>query len=275
MKFVDPSLNYLIPFKFDDLGRIGGKFDGGYVVPKRPFDETDVLISFGMGDSFDLEDNYSNSNGIVHVYDHTVNLNIFILRFLKQVKRLLYFKSNFDSIKNRFRTIKKYYLANKNKNFVHFKKKISNSINLKEDILVEDVFKKISSNNIFLSIDIEGDEYKILKEVTYYSERVNLLIVEFHDIENNLNIFQENVKTILEDFIIVHLHGNNCSYISKYGLPNVLEITFVNKKKYKTLQNRSKVLKFPINDLDQPNHPYIKDLNFQFSVWLVKNYKLI
>ena len=46
-KKIPKSYKYLIPHSFDKLIRVGGQFDGGYVVAKKPLDETDLLISFG------------------------------------------------------------------------------------------------------------------------------------------------------------------------------------------------------------------------------------
>ena len=37
-----------------------------------------------------------------------------------------------------------------------------------------------------LKIDIEGDEYKLLNEVNKNLNKLNLVIIEFHDLRKNL-----------------------------------------------------------------------------------------
>lgn len=263
---VNQKLNYLIPKKTQGLIRVGSNFDGGYVVAKKPFIDSDILISFGLGEIFNLEESFVKSGRIVHVYDHTVNYRIFILRFLKQLRRFLHFKSNLSSIKNKFIILKNYIRIKNLKNFNHFKNKINNKKVSNIDIPIQNVFKKTLSKNIFLSIDIEGDEYKILNQIILESDRVNLLVIEFHDIDQNIILFEKTIKTLKEKFFIIHLHGNNCSYQLNSGIPNVLEISFVNKNKYQDLAIEEKVLNFPIKDLDQPNYPFAKDIEFKFKV---------
>ncbi len=45
--------------------------------------------------------------------------------------------------------------------------------------------------NIILKIDIEGDEYKILGTVNNECHKINLLIVEFHNISKNIGMIKK------------------------------------------------------------------------------------
>ena len=55
----------------------------------------------------------------------------------------------------------------------------------------------------------------------------------------------------------MHVHGNNWAGIQN-GIPDVLELTYINKKNI--LVNTSKNKKpFPIEKLDYPNHKDRKD----------------
>ena len=75
------NLNYLRPIKINNLFRVGNKTDGGYVVPSKPFQQIDCIISFGLGDNFSFEDHalLLNNNLNIVVYDHTVNIFYFYL----------------------------------------------------------------------------------------------------------------------------------------------------------------------------------------------------
>ena len=52
-----------------------------------------------------------------------------------------------------------------------------------------------NNNNILLKIDIEGDELKILDEINHNFDKINLLIIEFHDLD-----LQKNFEKV-ENFI--------------------------------------------------------------------------
>ena len=60
-----------------------------------------------------------------------------------------------------------------------------------------------------VKIDIEGDEYKIIKDIKNFSNKIHILIVEFHNLDKPRKLFKENIiflKTLLN---IIHIHGNN------------------------------------------------------------------
>ena len=85
-------------------------------------------------------------------------------------------------------------------------------------------FKK---KKMILKIDIEGDEYKILEQIKKQFLKINLLIIEFHNIHKNLNKLKNFIKKT--KFKIIHIHGNNYGYKQK-----LVEMTFINSKKFKT-----------------------------------------
>jgi len=202
----------------------------------------------------------------VHVYDHTVSKKVFLFRLLKQIRRLFHFKSNFNSIYKKYCTLKKYRLLNKSLKFKHHQIKITDNPTNPKEINIDNILKKIDHKNIFFSIDIEGDEYKIIKDLNYFHDRINIIVLEFHDIEKNTYNFEKAINLLNENFLIIHLHGNNCSYICENGIPNVMEVTLVNKKKYSHLKQNSVITRFPIEGLDQPNYQFVPDHKFEFEI---------
>ena len=74
------NFNYLRPIKVNNLIRIGNKNDGGYIVPSKPFQQIDGIVSFGLGDNFSFEQNalIQNNRLKIIVYDHTVNFFYFL-----------------------------------------------------------------------------------------------------------------------------------------------------------------------------------------------------
>ena len=93
---LDKSFNYLIPFDEKDLIRLGNNYDGGYIISKKSLEKDNFLLSFGMSSDWSFEEDFIKENKLnkVHIYDHTVDLNFFLIRLYKSFKRIFYFKSN-------------------------------------------------------------------------------------------------------------------------------------------------------------------------------------
>ena len=148
-------------------------------------------------------------------------------------------------------------------NVKFFREKITYPIKNKIDTDIKKVFLRIENNSeVILKCDIEGSEYLIIDQLLQYSNNIKMLIFEFHWIDKKENIFIESVKKLQSKFEIIHIHANNHFQTLKNGLPIVLEITLLNKKfspsKIEYVDN------FPIKNLDFPNNPFLKDIEFSF-----------
>ncbi len=266
-KILPEIYNFLRPKQTDNLSRIGIKQDGGYIIEKSALDKVNHLIAFGMSDEFSFETNFLNYNKLnsLQIYDHTVNHKNYIFRILKVFRRLITFRRNVKQFNNE---ISKYYnflkfVNNKNVNF--FPLKITKHALKRREINLDIIFSKLdqSINNIGLKIDIEGDEYNIIDGINCNSEKINFLIIEFHKIDKNKEIFFNSVKKLLEIFDIIHLHGNNHELLLPDGFPKVIEISFVNKKNNLSYVNFP--TSFPIEGLDYPNNPLLPDIKINFK----------
>ena len=56
---LDKKYNFLRPIKINRLIRLGRKMDGGYIVDSNIIDNCNILISFGLGDSSQIPDQWS------------------------------------------------------------------------------------------------------------------------------------------------------------------------------------------------------------------------
>jgi len=261
---LDKSLNFLRPYEIKDLIRIGRNEDGGYIVPKEILNKSNFLLSFGMGSHWNFEEDflkYSIKNK-VHIYDHTVDLFFFIYRIYKSIKRIFYFKSSIKNVVYKYNELINFLKINK-KRFIHYKEKVD----IKKNQFCTDlitIFSRISEKKLILKIDIEGDEYKILKNILNFLDKIELLIIEFHEIDIKREKFVMIIKEIQNNYNIIHLHGNNATGYCDDGLPRTIEITFLKKNIDKILPLK-KINKFPINGLDFPNLPYVQDLEINFN----------
>ena len=126
---LDSSFDYLIPYDENDLIRVGNKNDGGYIISKKSLEKDHFLLSFGMSNEWSFEEEFTkyNSLNIVNIYDHTVDLNFFILRLYKSIKRLFYFKSSFKNISTKIEELVKYLRLNNSSILQSIKSTIASS----------------------------------------------------------------------------------------------------------------------------------------------------
>jgi hypothetical protein len=112
-----------------------------------------------------------------------------------------------------------------------------------------------SSRDIFLKMDIEGDEYAWL-EHTPHLEHIKQLVIEFHDVWNHIDIFDKVFKT----HRLVHAHANNFGDMDDTK-PRVIEMTFIRKEYVPDVLNTTSL---PIEGLDTPNNFNAPDLDLNF-----------
>ena len=251
-KIILPEFFY--PLYETDLIRLGKDNDGGYLIPKQSLNQTKLVYSFGLNDDFSFEKEFYNKTGAkIICYDHAVSWKFFVKSFL-----LADFKSFFKYFK--------YKVFFNGKNKIHEKKYIA-PIGTSHQFFKEDEIVDINSmlidpslNSLFFKIDIEGSEYRILEQLTKYASCMTGMVIEFHDCDINYH----RIKNFIESFELqlVHIHVNNCDFVTDSGFPRALELTFSPKQFNKKITDKTK--KFPIS-LDQPNNQLFQDYPLEFN----------
>jgi len=256
--------SFLKPYnvKTENLIRIGPKSDGGYIVHKDSINLTKKIITCGLNDDWKFEKNFTklNNHCFVEAYDHTIDKDFWYQRFKKDIIHFFLLKKlRLSKIIKMFDYID-YKIFFKKKN-IHFLKKVVRNSEKEGEISLTDIIDNFE--DIFLKIDIEGNEYEILPEVTKHSEKIISLIVEFHDIDSNLDKIE---KFIIENKFLklIHIHANNYKDINTNGNPNDIELTFVNKNKINISNERSQK-SYPIHGLDYKNLKRKKDIELKFN----------
>jgi hypothetical protein len=84
-----------------------------------------------------------------------------------------------------------------------------------------------------------------------YADRINAIAIEFHNADSLRPIFISAIKRLQDKFKIVHIHTNNFAGHAEDGLPECLEITFINKKIKILTYKKRKTL--PLKGLDFQN----------------------
>jgi hypothetical protein len=238
-----------------DLVRIGKNNDGGYLVGTNSLERSRYLISLGIGDDWSFEEDFlkkNRSNVIVKCFDDILDEKFLIKRIILQLLPIFYnrnFKYFMYLLKNYF-------------NFLKIKKKIKFN---KKKIFYNDlneILNKISGEgegrSVFLKIDIEGSEYRILDSILSNQNKLLGLVIEFHDCDLHKDRILNFVKNL--NLTLIHIHGNNYAETDLGGDVTVFEVTF-DKFPIKI----DEVNKLP-NLLDMPNDANQKEIILKFDI---------
>ena len=247
-----------------NLIRFGKDNDGGYLVEKQSIFKSKSLISLGLGHDWSFEKDYYKSNKKpIYCYDHSVSyssIRKYSLRSLgsyffrifkpKYFLKKKFFSNMLDDIflfvdyKNFFKDSKK-----------HFKQRIGPG---KDGVNINHILNK---NNIelpvFIKIDIEGSEYRILDELLKFQNNITGIVIEFHDFDIHINRIIKFIENLEMD--LVHIHPQNPAPINDYNIPTQIEISFA--KNPEKISNNPKIP----NDLDQPANPSFNEIEIKFA----------
>jgi len=216
--------------------------DGGYIAPVNILEKSVALFTYGVAHDIRYESEYATKyKKPAYLFDHTVD-----------------------------------HPVNPEPNLTFKKEGLGFSLNC-NDFLVHYAQTKISGD-VLLKVDVEGAEYDYfnavnMKELAHITTGV---ILEIHDL-NNPTIREKFISMMNKFkpyFVVNHVHGNNWGgkfdYIEKvheskfsgYVVPNVIEITFVNKRYVDVMVPDNS--KFPVPGLDLPNNANTDELNLDF-----------
>jgi len=221
--------------------RIGGSFDGGYIMltPKEYADNSGIAYSFGISYHSQWDLDMVEKGYHVFQYDGTIQ------NPPDKHEQLHFYRNNITG----------------------------HSIHSDNERTISDIIQEHNhqEKDVILQMDIEGAEWDALESIsTEDILHFEQLIIEFHSLTfKNQDEFERQIK-ILEKLNathqVIHIHGNNCSpsvpiwnYLEQKNiliLPTVLEVSYVRKRDYKFTSCN---LDFPTT-LDMPNRPDWDDI---------------
>jgi hypothetical protein len=251
----------LKPIHKYNLIRLGKKNDGGYLVEKESLFNSKGLISFGLNYDWSFEKDFFQNNEVpIHCYDPTVKYSS-IKKFSRKYLLKL-FNKNYWSITGIKNIIKLFNLSKDykkffSKNVVHYQRAIGIGKNL---IKLEDVFKNINLSPIFLKIDIEGSEYRILDDIIFFQKHISGLVIEFHNVDLHMSRILDFIRKL--NLTLVHIHGQNPGgkdYLDQNQDPIQIEITFSRFNSFLDLKSQ-----IP-HELDQPADPRFDEIKLFFD----------
>ena len=114
-------------------------------------------------------------------------------------------------------------------------------------------------------MDIEGNEYLCLPQLLPFLNKLNGMVIEFHNLAVTDMKFEMLLDEFSKEFYVSHVHGNNFfNLMDKTNIPPVLEVTFINKKLVSEKVVLSKQ-KYPIEGLDAPCDRFKDDYEISFN----------
>jgi len=221
-----------------ELARLGNIFDGGYAVPVEAMKAADVLMGYGIDIDISFEreftqrynkPSYGFDCGVESIY--TGNDRCYFLSECIGTSDYLY--------KNQ---------------------KSSGKIFTFSEQLER---LRLTNKKIAIKMDIEGAEYAVMDEILEYQQNITAIVIEVHFKKTTPENLVKFFSSINENFILLHIHGNNFSHCVKGEIPTVIELTYVNKNlvsSYQVSDNQ----KFP-RPLDRPNFSVIPDCEFEIK----------
>ena len=250
------------PVACDSLARVGGPNDGGYVVPLDAIAAADALLSFGLSHDWTFERDFRKRNprAVIHCYDHTVTVQSAMLYSFGQMLRFV-LRWNGRYLRKSFAWMD-YLVFFRGRN-VHFRQRIWRDQS-NNSATIADAFGKLAENSqVFVKVDIEGSEYRILDDLLDHPANIVALAIEFHDVDILTQRFTSLVEKIKREFHIVHIHGNNLAGVTPSGFPMAPEITFLSKRFFDSSPQPTR-LSYPVKGLDSPNYPGMPDIELSF-----------
>jgi hypothetical protein len=221
-----------------ELVRLGGAHDGGYVLVESLL-RGGIAYSFGVGDDVSWDLAMADRGYQVYLYDNTIDA-----------------------------------LPVAHPGF-HFSKiglcaAGASAVDLRslEELLAQN--GHLGGRDMVLKIDIEGAEWTVLETLPRtVLQGFSQIVIEFHSL-GVLNAMYDRIvaalRALREEFVPIHVHGNNACDITVVGgvpVPDILEVTFVRRGQIAT---KACTRTFP-TALDQTNLPEPPDLylgSFQF-----------
>lgn len=271
------TLEFLRPLPIKGKIRLGSKWDGGYVVYKKILDQTDVLMTYGVGWDVAFEEDFNSITGKeVYMFDPTM-FGKYMLD-LKTLKKHLFdikLPAATSYIHNVWKAWRKR-KALKQKRIYFVNEGIAAAPREKYNTFEAHVKQfNLQGKSVLLKIDIEGAEFPLFAQPGIYQNlgAVNQFILEIHDLKNRLRKIQQIFQRLSADFEIIHVHGvNSVPTFVLYGqspeddvvVPGTIEVTFVKRHLIDPADVLSGQIIYPVSGLDFPNDPKRKDLSLAF-----------
>lgn len=260
------------PVGVDDLVRLGRDADGGYVVSRRSVEATTGLVGLGIADDWSFEEHFAAQRPEMSVVamDGSVSAYMFRRRAAESfalgagglaLLRWRYSKLQFAQAAHLRRAAHRFdeFFRRSNRSFrpSFIDDRDEGASMTWRTLCASEVAlqQAISTPHLFMKMDIEGAEYRVLEDILADAGRISGMVVEFHDLDTHWQRFADLMDQMSKEFAVVHMHGNNAAPLIRGSTsPRLLEVSFANRTLLPpglSATNR----RYPLTDLDKPCAP--------------------
>ena len=271
----------LRPVPVDDLVRLGRAGDGGYVVSRRTIEQTDVLGGLGINDDWTFEEDFlaRRSGASLIAVDGSITTRTFRRESLENAYDAfrLALRGRSSAARERLHTSRHYgrlgrefrrFFSQPRRRFVE--QMISKSTT--DSFGWTDLMRLVDADaprpaRLFVKMDIEGAEHRVIPEMLRHADRISGIAIEFHDCDLLWEHFITLIDRLREQFVIVHTHGNNWGpLIEGTAIPRALEVSFAHRSLVSDAETaRPNDRSYPLPTLDAPNREGVPDYPLRFG----------
>lgn len=228
----------------EGLVRLGREGDGGYVVARGDVERADLLISLGVNADWSFEKQFLALRNVpLFAYDASIGTFVFVRRSLAALLRPGRFRHFLQSIS---------VLADYHRFFVGNRHHVAKFVGNKgggDFVSLDEVFAANAADHLFLKIDVEGMEYRLLASILRHQDRLTGLVVEFHDCDLHMDKITRFADAL--NLSIVHINANNYAPVDELSrIPLILEISF---SRNATPENEMQTYPSPNDTLNNPD----------------------
>lgn len=193
--------------------RIGSAHDGGYLVSPLSVTEATLLISMGINDDWSFEEDFQRLNPVPMLcFDHTTGPRLWAHAFLRGIVK----RRPHDLVK--WLSYRRFFSGN----VEHRKQAVGYDTD--GGVSLASILAETDSDAIFLKVDIEGAEYRILDAIAENCLRFTAITMELHQVDLHRERISDWIEA-MESHAVTALHPNNFGGVDDRGDPLTLEIT--------------------------------------------------
>ena len=130
-----------------------------------------------------------------------------------------------------------------------------------DSISLVDVFRDKQKSKCILKMYIEGSEYESLDLNLNVLRPCQCLIIEFHDMERNMEVFIHIVEKISVEYLLINTHINNFGPVIN-GIPTVIELCFI-RRSLTSEESFFPAINIP-HSLDRPCNPNKTEFTYTY-----------
>jgi hypothetical protein len=179
----------------DDLVRLGRANDGGYLVSATDINRTDFLIGLGVSDDWSFESDFTKLHPVKAItYDGSLGPIFWMKRLvLMSVSK----PWRFYGFQKLFQYLSFYILGPGQLRDIYVGLDAKSS----KHLTLQEILSDIDKENIFLKIDIEGSEYRLLDDLIANENKISGLVIEFHDVDLHLGRISEFIGNFKKNIV--------------------------------------------------------------------------